>query len=84
MDDGEGTVMTTDICDLATSARAIGKGELVSEKSHKVQVDSSLAGLGGPTKSCPKSVARCISSLDLWRTPYRRSSEKAPSTHSGE
>jgi D-alanyl-D-alanine carboxypeptidase len=31
----KGSVMITDIHDLATSARAIGKGELVSEKSHK-------------------------------------------------
>jgi hypothetical protein len=44
------------IYDLATSARAIGKGELVSEKSHKEQVGPSLVGLGGPTDKCPKSV----------------------------
>jgi D-alanyl-D-alanine carboxypeptidase len=52
----KGSVMITDIHDLATSARAIGKGELVSEKSHKEQVGPSLVGLGGPTKKCPKSV----------------------------
>jgi D-alanyl-D-alanine carboxypeptidase len=52
----KGSVMITDIYDLATSARAIGKGELVSEKSHKEQVGSSLVGLGGPTKKCPESV----------------------------
>ena len=52
----KGTVMVTDIHDLATSARAIGKGELVSEKSHKEQVGSSLVGLGGPTKKCPENV----------------------------
>jgi CubicO group peptidase (beta-lactamase class C family) len=49
----KGSVMITDIHDLATSARAIGTGKLVSEKSHKEQVGSSLVGLGGPTKKCP-------------------------------
>ena len=57
----KGEVMITDIHDLATSARAIGKGELVSEKSHKEQVGSSLVGLGGPTKKCPENV--CASKL---------------------
>jgi D-alanyl-D-alanine carboxypeptidase len=51
-----GSVMMTDIYDLATSARAIGTGELVSEKSHKEQVGPSLVGLGGPTKKCPENV----------------------------
>jgi D-alanyl-D-alanine carboxypeptidase len=57
----KGSVMITDIHDLATSARAIGKGELVSEKSHKEQVGSSLVGLGGPTKKCPETV--CLKQL---------------------
>jgi D-alanyl-D-alanine carboxypeptidase len=52
----KGSVMVTDIHDLATSARAIGKGELVSEKSHKEQVGPALVGLGGPTKKCPENV----------------------------
>ncbi len=52
----KGSVMITDIHDLATSARATGTGELVSDKSHKEQVGSSLVGLGGPTDKCPKSV----------------------------
>ena len=52
----KGSVMTTDIYDLATSARAIGTGKLVSEKSHEEQVGPSLVGLGGPTDKCPKSV----------------------------
>jgi D-alanyl-D-alanine carboxypeptidase len=52
----KGSVMITDIHDLATSARAIATGKLVSEKSHKEQVGSSLVGLGGPTKKCPKGV----------------------------
>jgi D-alanyl-D-alanine carboxypeptidase len=57
----KGSVMITDIYDLATSARAIGKGELVSKKSHKEQVGPSLVGLGGPTKKCPETV--CLKQL---------------------
>src|SRR3712207_3490177 len=57
----KGSVMITGIHDLATSARAIGKGELVSEKSHKEQVGSSLVGLGDPTKKCPEGV--CVKQL---------------------
>ena len=52
----KGSVMITDIYDLATSARAIGTGKLVSERSHKEQVGSSLVGLGGPTDKCPENV----------------------------
>ena len=52
----KGSVMVTNIYDLATSAHAIGTGKLVSEKSHKEQVGSSLVGLGGPTKTCPEGV----------------------------
>jgi len=54
----KGSVMITDIYVLATSARAIGTGKLVSEKSHKEQVGASLVGLGGSSNKCPKSV--CI------------------------
>ena len=52
----KGSVMITDIHDLATSALAIGTGKLVSEKSHKEQVGPALVGLGGPTKKCPENV----------------------------
>jgi CubicO group peptidase (beta-lactamase class C family) len=52
----KGAVMVTDICDLATSARAIGTGELVSQKFHEEQVGPSLVGLGGLTSKCPKTV----------------------------
>jgi CubicO group peptidase (beta-lactamase class C family) len=52
----KGSVMITNIHDLATSARAIGTGKLVSEKSHKEQVGSALVGLGGPTDKCPENV----------------------------
>jgi D-alanyl-D-alanine carboxypeptidase len=54
----KGSVMITDIHDLATSARAIGTGQLVSEMSHKEQVGPALVGLGGPTKKCPEDVCR--------------------------
>jgi D-alanyl-D-alanine carboxypeptidase len=50
--------MTTDIRDLATSARAIGTGELVSAESHEEQIGPSLVGLGVPTDTCPESVCQ--------------------------
>jgi len=53
----KGSVMITDIHDLATSARAIGTGKLVSEKSHKKQVGPALVGLGGPSTSAPRTSA---------------------------
>ena len=52
----EGGVMTTDIRDLAISARAIGTGELLSSDSHEEQIGPSLVGLGGPTDTCPEGV----------------------------
>src|SRR5215212_4879535 len=52
----KGSVMITDVHDLATSARAIGTGKLVSEKSHKEQVGPALVGLGGPSTSAPRTV----------------------------
>jgi CubicO group peptidase (beta-lactamase class C family) len=58
----KGSVMITDIHDLATSARAIGTGKLVSEKSHKEQVGPALVGLGGPTKKCPENVCAKLTS----------------------
>jgi D-alanyl-D-alanine carboxypeptidase len=54
----KGAVMTTDIRDLATSARAIGRGELVSAESHEEQIGPSLVGLGGPTDTCPEGVCQ--------------------------
>ncbi len=54
----KGAVMVTDICDLATSARAIGRGELVSRESHEEQVGPSVVGLGQPTDKCPETVCR--------------------------
>ena len=52
----EGAVMTTDIRDLAISARAIGTGKLVSAESHEEQIGPSLVGVGGPTDTCPEGV----------------------------
>jgi D-alanyl-D-alanine carboxypeptidase len=57
----EGAVMITDIRDLATSARAIGTGELVSSESHEEQIGPSVVGLGSPTDTCPKSL--CLEQL---------------------
>lgn len=52
----EGAVMITNIRDLATSARAIGTGELVSAESYEEQIGPSIVGLGVPTDTCPESV----------------------------
>ncbi|SEO09997.1 serine hydrolase domain-containing protein [Actinacidiphila rubida] len=51
-----GAVQTTDICDLAASARAIGTGALLSPKGFRTQLDPGTVGLGGPTSTCPASV----------------------------
>ena len=54
----EGAVMITDIRDLATSARAIGSGELLSAESYEEQIGPSTVGLGVPTDTCQKEVCR--------------------------
>jgi CubicO group peptidase (beta-lactamase class C family) len=54
----DGAVMISNIRDLATSARAIGTGELVSSESHEEQIGPSLVGLGGPTDTCPEGVCQ--------------------------
>jgi D-alanyl-D-alanine carboxypeptidase len=51
-----GAVLTTDICDLARSARAIGTGELLSPRSFRTQLNPGTVGLGGPTPTCPATV----------------------------
>ncbi|MFI6447657.1 serine hydrolase domain-containing protein [Kitasatospora sp. NPDC050543] len=53
-----GAVITTDICDLARSAVAIGSGELLSPAAFRVQLDPGTVGLGGPTATCPETVCR--------------------------
>ncbi len=51
-----GAVLTTDICDLARSAQAIGSGELLSHRSYQVQLNPGTVGLGVPTSTCPATV----------------------------
>ncbi|MEV7415903.1 serine hydrolase domain-containing protein [Streptomyces sp. NPDC089919] len=53
-----GAVETTDICDLARSASAIGSGELLSEPSYRELLNPGTVGLGTPTKKCPATL--CI------------------------
>ncbi|WP_405859758.1 beta-lactamase family protein [Streptomyces sp. NBC_00090] len=51
-----GAVITTHICDLAGSARAIGSGELLSPRSYRTLLDPGTVGLGGATAKCPASI----------------------------
>lgn len=51
-----GAVITTNICDLARSAQAIGSGELLSKRAYAVQLDPGTVGLGRRTSTCPASV----------------------------
>ncbi|MEU6890227.1 serine hydrolase domain-containing protein [Streptomyces sp. NPDC046557] len=51
-----GAVLTSDICDVARSARAIGSGELLSAQGLKTLLDPGTVGLGGKTDACPADV----------------------------
>jgi CubicO group peptidase (beta-lactamase class C family) len=51
-----GAVLTSDICDLARSAEAIGAGELLSRRSFRTQLDPGTVGLGRATATCPATV----------------------------
>ncbi|MEU4561142.1 serine hydrolase domain-containing protein [Actinoplanes sp. NPDC023936] len=51
-----GAVLTTDICDLEASARAVGTGRLISARARRTQLDPGTVGLGGPTKNCPATI----------------------------
>ena len=51
-----GAVLTSDICDLARSAQAIGSGELLSRRAHGLQLDPGTVGLGHTTATCPDTV----------------------------
>ncbi len=51
-----GAVITTHICDLARSARAIGSGELISRRSYRTLINPGTVGLGHPTARCPATV----------------------------
>jgi CubicO group peptidase (beta-lactamase class C family) len=57
-----GAIITSDICDLATSARAVGTGALLSPSSFRVQLNPGTVGLGGPTATCPATV--CIAQTE--------------------
>jgi CubicO group peptidase (beta-lactamase class C family) len=48
-----GSIQTTDIVDLTTSAVAIGEGTLLSSESHQAQIAPDLLGFGSPLKGCP-------------------------------
>jgi D-alanyl-D-alanine carboxypeptidase len=64
----EGAVMITDIHDLAPSARAIGRGELVSSDSHDEQLAPSNVSLGVAPDNCPK--AACSDFVKQLPTAY--------------
>ncbi|WP_432753866.1 serine hydrolase domain-containing protein [Streptomyces sp. JL2001] len=51
-----GAVQTTDICDLARSAAAIGSGELLSPSAYRELLNPGTVGLGRPTSTCPSTV----------------------------
>ncbi|MFJ3582095.1 serine hydrolase domain-containing protein [Streptomyces sp. NPDC090127] len=51
-----GAVITTDVCDLARSAQAIGSGELLSPPSYRTLLDPGTVGLGHPTDTCPATI----------------------------
>jgi D-alanyl-D-alanine carboxypeptidase len=51
-----GAVLTTNICDLAVSARAVGTGRLISAGALRTQLDPGTVGLGGPTATCPAAI----------------------------
>ncbi|MCT4351649.1 beta-lactamase family protein [Streptomyces sp. Je 1-79] len=51
-----GAVITTDICDLARSARGMGTGELLSPRSYRTFVNPGTVGLGHPTATCPATI----------------------------
>lgn len=51
-----GAVQTTDICDLARSASAIGSGELISPSSYEELLNPGTVGLGHETAKCPATV----------------------------
>ncbi|MFD8082412.1 serine hydrolase domain-containing protein [Kitasatospora sp. NPDC059722] len=53
-----GAVLSSDICDLARSAQAIGAGELLSPSSYRTQLNPGTVGLGHATKTCPADICR--------------------------
>ncbi|MGJ7417006.1 serine hydrolase domain-containing protein [Streptomyces cinereoruber] len=53
---GPGAVITTHICDLARSAEAVGRGELLSPRSRRTLLDPGTVGLGGQSATCPADI----------------------------
>ena len=47
-----GAIQTTNIYDMATTARAVGEGTLLSPASHQAQVAGDLVGFGSPLPGC--------------------------------
>ena len=48
-----GSIETTDIVDMATTAVAVGEGTLLSPASHRAQIGPDLLGFGAPLEGCP-------------------------------
>jgi CubicO group peptidase (beta-lactamase class C family) len=57
-----GAILTSNICDLAVSARAVGTGSLISAQSLREQINPGTVGLGGPTETCPDTI--CIAQTE--------------------
>jgi CubicO group peptidase (beta-lactamase class C family) len=53
-----GSVLTTTICDMATSAAAVGSGALLSDASQEVVLDPVTTTLDPPPADCPETVCR--------------------------
>ncbi len=53
-----GSVLSTDICDLATSARAVGRGDLLTEASYEAMIAPDTVQLPPPPETCPADVCR--------------------------
>jgi CubicO group peptidase (beta-lactamase class C family) len=49
----QGSIQTTDIVDMTTTAEAVGEGTLLSPESHRAQIDPVLLGFGAATADCP-------------------------------
>jgi len=56
-----GSVIATNICDMVTSAAAIGTGLLLTNESYNRMIAPVMAQLGLPPASCPKGVCRQLS-----------------------
>ena len=52
-----GAILTQNICDLATSAWAVGSGTLLSPASYQFQLNPGTVGLGDPA-ACPPGICR--------------------------